>query len=67
MFFRGFSSKKAVLDSKNGRTDPPIPPPRIISIHYLYWLLTRVYRKVGKKKSKKKPQLSPLPSAAVDI
>ena len=23
MFFRGFSSKKAVLDSKNGRTDPP--------------------------------------------
>ena len=28
MFFRGFSSKKAVLDSKNGRTDPPTPPPR---------------------------------------
>ena len=27
----------------------PLPPPRIISIHYLYWLLTRVYRKVGKK------------------
>ena len=26
----------------------PLPPPRIISIHYLYWLLTRVYRKVGK-------------------
>ena len=27
---------------------PLTPPPRIISIHYLYWLLTRVYRKVGK-------------------
>ena len=27
----------------------PLTPPRIISIHYLYWLLTRVYRKVGKK------------------
>ena len=26
----------------------PLTPPRIISIHYLYWLLTRVYRKVGK-------------------
>ena len=26
---------------------PLTPPPRIISIHYLYWLLTRVYRKVG--------------------
>ena len=32
---------------------PLTPPPRIISIHYLYWLLTRVYRKVGKKNRKK--------------